>query len=171
MNKAWKGSSAMEKYNQFINGEFATNGPTDTIEVINPTTEEVISRVPKGTRDDARRALNAAAEAQKKWRQTPAIERARYIYKISERLKKKRDDLAKIISEEQGKVFPLAQAEVDITVAFLEYNAEWARRYEGDIIQSDRRGENILIHKLPVGVVAGICPWNFPLALIGRKAL
>jgi lactaldehyde dehydrogenase/glycolaldehyde dehydrogenase len=159
----------MKKYNQFINGEFASNEPADIMEVVNPSTEEVISIVPKGTREDARKALNAATEAQKKWRQTPAIERAGYIYRISEGLKKKRDDLAKIISEEQGKVFPLAQVEVDITVAFLEYNAEWARRYEGDIIQSDRRGENILIHKLPLGVVAGICPWNFPLALIGRK--
>jgi lactaldehyde dehydrogenase/glycolaldehyde dehydrogenase len=159
----------VKEYNQFINGEFVNKVPIDMIDVYSPSTEELVSCVPKGTREDAKEALNAAKEAQKGWREVPAIERAGFIHKISEALKKKRNDLAKIISEEQGKVFALAQVEVDITAAFLEYNAEWARRYEGDIVQSDRRGENILIHKLPLGVVAGICPWNFPLALIGRK--
>src|SRR5581483_8801362 len=77
--------------------------------------------------------------------------------------------LARTISEEQGKVLPLAEVEVDFSAAYLEYMAEFARRYEGEIIQSDRPNENILLCKAPIGVVAGILPWNFPFFLIVRK--
>jgi lactaldehyde dehydrogenase/glycolaldehyde dehydrogenase len=77
--------------------------------------------------------------------------------------------LANTITAEQGKILPLAEIEVDFSADYVDYMAEFARRYEGEIIQSDRPGENIFLFKAPIGVVAGILPWNFPFFLIVRK--
>ncbi|MBG9587595.1 aldehyde dehydrogenase [Cytobacillus firmus] len=154
----------------FINGEFVDSSSNETSQVINPATEEVISRVPKGTIADARRAVDAAARAQKEWAKIPAIERATYLRAISKGIRENAGQLARVISEEMGKTLTLAEIEVNFTADYIDYTAEWARRYEGEIIQSDRPNENILLFKQPVGVVAGILPWNFPFFLIARKA-
>jgi lactaldehyde dehydrogenase/glycolaldehyde dehydrogenase len=84
-------------------------------------------------------------------------------------LRAKKEYLARIIVEEQGKILPLARVEVDFSADYLDYMAGMARSYEGEIIQSDRVGENILLYKAPIGVIAGILPWNFPFFLIVRK--
>jgi lactaldehyde dehydrogenase/glycolaldehyde dehydrogenase len=80
-----------------------------------------------------------------------------------------RDYLAEIICKEQGKLFRVAQFEVDVVCSFIEYACDWARIFEGDIIQSDNENEHIWIHKIPRGVVVAITAWNYPLALAGRK--
>ena len=80
-----------------------------------------------------------------------------------------KDMLARTIVEEQGKILPLAEVEVSFTADYMDYMAEFARRYEGEIIQSDRANENIMLFKMPIGVIAGILPWNFPFFLIARK--
>lgn len=159
----------MGQYQLYINGEFVDSKSSEKISVINPATEEVISQVPDGNADDAQAALEVAQAAQKAWAAKPAIERAGYLKKIAEEIRKNVGHLAKTISEEQGKVLSLAETEVNFAADYFDYNAEWARRYEGDIVQSDRRNENILIYKLPIGVVVGICAWNFPFFLIVRK--
>jgi len=79
------------------------------------------------------------------------------------------DDIAHTLSEEQGKILSLAKVEVDFTASYFDYMAEFARRYMGEVIQSDRPNENILLFKMPIGVIAGILPWNFPFFLIARK--
>ena len=84
-------------------------------------------------------------------------------------MRAKKAYLARTIVEEQGKILSLAEIEVDFSADYLDYMAEFARRYEGEIIQSDRPGENILLFKAPIGVIAGILPWNFPFFLIVRK--
>ncbi|MBY8910976.1 aldehyde dehydrogenase family protein, partial [Salinicoccus roseus] len=71
--------------------------------------------------------------------------------------------------EEQGKDYELASGEVDLAIDYFEYMSEWARRIEGDIVPSDRSNENILVYKKPIGVVAGIIPWNFPVFILARK--
>ena len=73
------------------------------------------------------------------------------------------------MSKEQAKVIGLAQVEIDVTADYFDYNAGWARRIEGEIIQSDREKEHIYLHKVPIGVAVGICPWNFPFFVMARK--
>jgi lactaldehyde dehydrogenase/glycolaldehyde dehydrogenase len=153
----------------FIDGEFVENSSGGIIPVSNPATEDVISEIPSGGATDVERAVQAAEKAQKTWCQLPAIKRAGYVREIAQGIRKNRDFLARTISEEQGKILPLAEVEVDFTADYMDYMAEFARRYEGEIIQSDRPNENILLFKKPIGVIAGILPWNFPFFLIARK--
>jgi lactaldehyde dehydrogenase/glycolaldehyde dehydrogenase len=150
-----------------IDGEFVPS--EKTLEVLNPSTEQVISEFPNGTAEDVDRSVLAAAKAQKEWATLPAIRRAGHLREIATLIRAKREFLADIITEEQGKIRSLAQVEVDFSADYLDYMAEFARRYEGEIIQSDRPGENILLFKMPIGVIAGILPWNFPFFLIVRK--
>jgi lactaldehyde dehydrogenase/glycolaldehyde dehydrogenase len=153
----------------FINGEFLPASSSDMFPVINPATEEVISEVPHGTAADVEAAVMAATRAQKTWCRLPAIKRANCLREIAQAIRENKTTLARTISEEQGKILPLAEVEVSFTADYIDYMAEFARRYEGEIIQSDRPNENILLFKMPIGVVAGILPWNFPFFLIARK--
>lgn len=143
--------------------------PTSTLDVFNPANGELLSRVPNGSADEVDLAVNAAKAAQKEWAAKPANERAGYLRVIANKIRENADRLATIITQEQGKVPSLARVEVDFTADYMDYMAEWARRIEGEVITSDRPGENILLFRKPVGVVAGILPWNFPFFLIARK--
>ena len=160
----------MKELKMFINGEFIENSSGKWIEVLNPATEEVISRMPDGTAKDAEKAIDAAEKAQDKWAAMPAVERAGYLIKIAAGIRKREKELTDIIVREGGKTQALANVEVMFTADYLEYMAGWARRYEGEIIQSDRTKENIFLFKKPIGVTTGILPWNFPFFLIARKA-
>jgi lactaldehyde dehydrogenase / glycolaldehyde dehydrogenase len=159
--------TAVKQYPMLINGEFVTR--SQTILVLNPTTEEVISEVPAGDEGLVNEAVSSATRAQPAWAKLPAVKRAGYLHEIANAVRKEKEHLARIISEEQGKILPLALIEVDFSADYLDYMAGFARRYEGEIIQSDRPGENILLYKAPLGVIAGILPWNFPFFLIVRK--
>jgi len=159
----------MIRYQLFINGKFVDSSSEKKFNVINPSTEEVISECPEGTVEDTRKAIDVAYESQKKWAKLPAIERAKYLRKIADGIRKNAEMLATTIVEEQGKIRPLARVEVDFTADYIDYMAEWARRLEGEIIPSDRPNENIFLYRMPIGVVAGILPWNFPFFLIARK--
>lgn len=159
----------MKKYQMFINGEFIPNDSRRIVEVINPATEQSISQIPQGTRNDVDLAVAAAEQAQKSWSKLPAIERANFLREISAKLRDNLSHLAAVIAEEQGKTLPLATVEVNFTADYIDYIADFARKYEGEIIQSDRPNENIFLYKMPIGVVAGILPWNFPFFLIARK--
>lgn len=151
----------------YIDGEFVAGGQTTP--VINPATGNVIAEVQSGTAVDADAAVLAAERAQREWRKLPAIARAGCLREIAQAIRENRDSLARVIAEEQGKVLSLARVEVDFSADYVDYMAEFARRYEGEIIQSDRPGENIWLYKMPIGVVAGVLPWNFPFFLIVRK--
>ena len=159
--------AGVRHYEMLIEGEFVSS--SKTLQVVNPSTEQVIAEFPNGTVEDADRAVRAAERAQKPWAALPAIQRAGHLREIAGLIRAHREDLANVITEEQGKILSLAQVEVDFSADYLEYMAEFARRYEGEIIQSDRPGENILLYKAPIGVIAGILPWNFPFFLIVRK--
>lgn len=159
--------ATLKRYEMLIDGEFVAS--TKMLQVVNPATEEVISEVPNGTVEDVNSAVLAAEKAQKTWAALPAIRRAGYLREIATLIRGNRESLAHVITEEQGKILSLAQVEVDFSADYLDYMAEFARRYEGEIIQSDRPGENILLFRMPIGVIAGILPWNFPFFLIVRK--
>ena len=159
----------MKEFNQFINGKFVKSTSTETTKVLNPCTEEVLSIIPKGSVEDANNALDAAKDAQKGWAAKTAIERAGYLHKMADIIRENRVFLAETLAAEQAKVMSLAQVEIDVTADYFDYNAGWARRIEGEIIQSDRKKEHIFLHKAPIGVAVGILPWNFPFFVMARK--
>jgi len=159
----------MKEFNQFINGRFVKSTSTKVKEVLNPCTEEVISTIPLGSVEDANLALEAAKEAQPAWQALPAIQKAAYLHKMADAIRENSVFLAETLAKEQAKVIGLAQVEIDVTADYFDYNAGWARRIEGEIIQSDRENEHIYLHKAPIGVAVGICPWNFPFFVMARK--
>ena len=160
----------MKDLKMYINGKFVESRSGKWIDVLNPSTEEVISRQPEGTIEDVNEALDAARAAQKSWAALPAVQRAAYLNKIAEGIRARREEFIDIIMREQGKTLSWATVEVDVTAVYFDYMATFARHIEGEIIPSDRPGEIIMLNKRPIGVVAGILPWNFPFFLIARKA-
>ena len=160
----------MKDLKMYINGRFCESRSEKWIDVLNPSTEEVISRQPEGTIEDVNEALDAAKAAQKAWAKTPAIERAAYLKKMANGIRARREEFIDIIMREQGKTLNWATVEVDVTAEYFDYMASFARHIEGESIPSDRRGETIFLTKKPIGGVAGILPWNFPFFLIARKA-
>ena len=159
----------MTEYQNFINGDFVRSTGSERIPVINPATGKTISSVPESSTDDLGQALESARESQPAWAKQPAVARAQHLHRIAALLREEKDPIARIITAEQGKVLSLAEVEVDFTADYIDYMAEWARRIEGEILQSDRPNENIFLFKQPLGVIGGILPWNFPLFLIARK--
>lgn len=157
------------QHRNYINGKFVDMPKVDMIPVLNPATEEVISEIPDSPAAIVDDAVAAAKTAQKSWKKLPAIQRAGYLRQISAKIRENIPALARALTEEQGKVQTLSEIEIAFTADYIDYMAEWARRIEGEIITSDRPGENIFLFRQPVGVVAGILPWNFPFFLIARK--
>ncbi|MBQ6038730.1 MAG: aldehyde dehydrogenase [Bacteroidaceae bacterium] len=160
----------MKDLQMYINGRFCESRSGKWIEVLNPSTEEVVSRQPDGTLEDVQEAINAAEAAQPAWAAIPAAERAVYLHKMADGIRANFDKFQEILVREQGKTQALAGVEVGVTATYFDYMAEFARRIEGEIIQSDNRGETMMLFKEPIGVAAGILPWNFPFFLIARKA-
>lgn len=161
-------SDKAASYLNYIDGRFVDDG-SSYINVLNPATNDVLGRVPDSSAAIVDQAVEAARKAQPAWEALPAIQRANYLRKISAKVREHRVELADVILKEQGKVRGLAQVEVDFTADYIDYMAEWARRLEGEILTSDRPNETMLLFRKPLGVVAGILPWNFPFFLIARK--
>ncbi|PCJ61698.1 MAG: aldehyde dehydrogenase [Rhodospirillaceae bacterium] len=157
------------QHRNYINGKFIDAAGSNMIPVLNPSTEVVISEVPNSSAETVNDAIAAAKTAQKGWKKLPAIERANYMRQISAKIRENIPVLARTLTEEQGKVQTLSEIEIAFAADYIDYMAEWARRIEGEIINSDRPGENIFLFRQPIGVVAGILPWNFPFFLIARK--
>ncbi|MDR3440941.1 aldehyde dehydrogenase [Telmatospirillum sp.] len=159
----------MKAYKQFIDGALREPHSHGVIEVENPFTQKIAATVPNGDAEDGKEALQAAAAAQPAWAARSAVERAGILKTMAATIREHRVELAKILMEEQAKIAPLAQVEIDVTAEYFDYYAGWARIYEGEIVQSDRPTENILLFRKPIGVSVGICPWNFPFFVMARK--
>ena len=159
----------MKEYKQFINGELVAASTGDWFEVENPYTNEMIGLAPLGDANDADAALSAAKAAQKDWAKLAPATRAGYLSQFAQVIRDNRLELAELLMHEQAKVAPLAQVEIDVTATYFDYYAGWARIYGGEVINSDDPQENILLFQKPIGVVAGICPWNFPFFVMARK--
>ncbi len=153
----------------FIDGRFVVPAGADRIPVLNPARGTVIGEIPDTPPAIVGEAVAAAQRAQPAWARLPAIERAGHLRRIAAKLREHTEEIARIITEEQGKLLSLARIEAAFTADFIDYMAEWARRIEGEIITSDRPGENIFLFRQPLGVIGGILPWNFPFFLIARK--
>ncbi|RVJ49649.1 NADP-dependent succinate-semialdehyde dehydrogenase [Sinorhizobium meliloti] len=144
--------------------------PKNAIEVNNPATGEIIGRVPKLGAADTRTAIEAAARVQKEWAARTAKERSAVLRRWFELMIENKDDLGRILTMEQGKPLAEATGEIVYGASFIEWFAEEARRVYGDLVPGHQKDKRILVMKQPIGVVAAITPWNFPNAMITRKA-
>lgn len=153
----------------FIAGEWRQARTGDLHEISDPATGEVFARVPDSGPEDAHDAANAATAAFEGWRLRAPRERSRLLRRWHELVLANAEDLARLISREQGKPLAEARGEVAYGASYIEWFAEEAVRAYGDIIPGPNSGRNMMVIREPVGVVAAITPWNFPLAMIARK--
>jgi lactaldehyde dehydrogenase/glycolaldehyde dehydrogenase len=157
------------KLGHFIDGEWVHPAGARLMPIDDPTSGQVIAQVPAGGRPEADLALDAAGRAAKAWAQMPAVKRASYLLAVVRLLRERVDSFADTIMAEQGKPLTQARGEVLGAALQLEYHAQWAGRIEGDTLSSDNVGEQILILRVPYGVVVALVPWNYPLSLTARK--
>lgn len=162
--------SGLVRGHLFINGQWQSADSGATFDVLNPATGTVLMPVADGGGADAVRAVEAASAAFADWRQQTATERAILLKRWHALVVAAREDLARLMTLEQGKPLAEARAEVDYGSAFIEWFAEEARRVDGEIVPAHLPNRKILVQKYPVGVVAAITPWNFPIAMATRKA-
>ncbi|MEJ5904574.1 NAD-dependent succinate-semialdehyde dehydrogenase [Pseudomonas kermanshahensis] len=153
-----------------IDGQWVPADNGQSIEVRNPATGELVAHVPNGGMRETQRAVAAAERAMKGWRKTLPKERSRILRKLFDLMLENIDDLAKIMTAEQGKPLVESRGEITYAAGFIEWFAEEAKRVYGDIIPHNLEGRQILVQKAPIGVFAAITPWNFPSAMITRKA-
>ncbi|MCP9759719.1 NADP-dependent succinate-semialdehyde dehydrogenase I [Aquitalea sp. S1-19] len=154
----------------YLNGEWLDADNGETIPVSNPATGEIIAQVPKMGRAEAERAVAAAADAFKLWKKKSAKERAVLLRRWFDLMMANQDDLGAILTAEQGKPLAEAKGEIAYGASYIEWYAEEGKRIYGDTIPSTGADKRILVTKEPIGVTAAITPWNFPNAMITRKA-
>lgn len=154
----------------FINGEWLDADSGQTINVTNPATGEVIGTVPKMGTAETRRAIEAADKALPAWRALTAKERSAKLRRWFELMIENQDDLARLMTTEQGKPLAEAKGEIAYAASFIEWFAEEAKRVYGDTIPGHQPDKRLIVIKQPIGVTAAITPWNFPAAMITRKA-
>jgi len=154
----------------YINGEWLDADNGQTIKVTNPATGEVIGTVPKMGTAETRRAIEAADKALPAWRALTAKERSNKLRRWFELMIENQDDLARLMTTEQGKPLAEAKGEIAYAASFIEWFAEEAKRVYGDTIPGHQPDKRLIVIKQPIGVTAAITPWNFPAAMITRKA-
>ena len=154
----------------YIGGEWCDADNAETIDVVNPATGMQLGTVPKMSMQETRRAIEVAHNAWKAWREKTAKERSGILRKWNDLILANCDDLATIMTAEQGKPLQEAKGEILYAASFIEWFAEEAKRTYGDTIPSPTSSSRIVVTKEPIGVCAAITPWNFPAAMITRKA-
>jgi succinate-semialdehyde dehydrogenase / glutarate-semialdehyde dehydrogenase len=157
------------KSQALINGQWRDADTKQTFNVINPATGEIICTVPKMGQQEALNAVTAAEQALALWRKKTAKQRSQILRQWFDLIMQHQDDLAYILTLEQGKPLAEAKGEIAYGAAYIEWFAEEAKRIYGDIIPSNATDQKILVNKQPIGVCAAITPWNFPNAMITRK--
>ena len=153
----------------YVAGEWCDADDGQTASVANPATGVVLGTVPRMGAKETRRAIEAAEVAQKAWRKKTAKERSAVLAKIAVLMHANKDDLALIMTSEQGKPLAESSGEIVYAASFIEWFAEEARRVYGDTIPAPQADRRIVTIKEPVGVCAAITPWNFPAAMMTRK--
>ncbi|MGA4081374.1 NAD-dependent succinate-semialdehyde dehydrogenase [Ralstonia nicotianae] len=160
---------ALWRTQAFLAGAWADADDGSTRDVTDPATGRVIGTVPAMGAAETRRAIEAAQAAQRAWRKVTARERARILRKLADLMLEHQQDLARILTAEQGKPLPEATGEIAYAASFIEWFAEEARRVYGDTIPAPQGDRRIVVNKEPIGVTAAITPWNFPIAMMTRK--
>jgi succinate-semialdehyde dehydrogenase/glutarate-semialdehyde dehydrogenase len=157
------------KTGAYINGQWVASDTGETLDVINPATGEVIAKVASCGTAETRRAIEAAQAAQLEWRQRSIKERAVILRKWFNLMMESQEDLAQILTAEQGKPLAEARGEIAYGASYIEWFAEEGKRVYGDVIPHSTADKRLVCIKQPVGVVACITPWNFPNAMLTRK--
>jgi lactaldehyde dehydrogenase/glycolaldehyde dehydrogenase len=153
----------------FINGQFVEPADSAQIAVYNPATEALVGHVPAATSGQALAAVDAAAAAQKTWGGLTSIERGEHLRALADALDACADSIGAALAAESGKSVADASNEARYAAQITRYHAEWARRIEGEIIPSDTPNENLLLQRQPIGVVAALIPFNYPVYTLLRK--
>lgn len=153
-----------------INGEWVTETPHGTYDLRNPANGELLAKLPRCKEEEVTKAIESADAAFRKWRETTPKQRAEIITRWYELMVDHKEDLARIITLEEGKPLSEARGEMDYASSFVQWFAEEAKRVRGDVIPAPKTTQRIVALKQPVGVCAAITPWNFPAAMITRKA-
>ncbi|HSW62131.1 MAG TPA: aldehyde dehydrogenase family protein, partial [Dissulfurispiraceae bacterium] len=154
----------------YINGKWRDGEDGKTLAVNNPATDELLGTVPKAGARETTVAIQAASNAWSTWRAKTALERADIMQRWYALMLESREDLARILTAEQGKPLAEARGEIGFASSFIRWFAEEGRRAYGDIIPAPWPNKRIIVTREPVGVVGIITPWNFPTAMIARKA-
>ncbi|OQO13627.1 hypothetical protein B0A48_01856 [Cryoendolithus antarcticus] len=153
-----------------INGNWVSaSASPSTFDVVNPATLDVLATLPEMNSTDVKLAVDAAHEAFKTWKKTTARSRARMLRKWSDLMLANQEDLALILTLENGKTLTEAKGEVVYGASFLEWFATQAEMTHGETVPSSNPNQRIVTFKQPIGVAACLCPWNFPIAMITRK--
>jgi succinate-semialdehyde dehydrogenase / glutarate-semialdehyde dehydrogenase len=154
----------------YVNGGWIDSDDGATINVTNPATGERLGTIPKLGSAETRQAIEAAAAAWPLWRDKTAGERSKILRRWQELMLENQEDLARLMTAEQGKPLAEARGEIAYAASFIEWFAEEAKRVYGDVIPPHQGDKRIVVIKQPIGVCAAITPWNFPAAMITRKA-
>jgi alpha-ketoglutaric semialdehyde dehydrogenase len=156
----------MTTYRNYINGEWSESASNKTVENINPAnTDDVIGTVKLSTREEARAAIEAASSKARDWRQTPAPVRGQIIARAGRLLENEKERIARLLTREEGKTISESRGEIQRAINILEFCAGESRRINGETIQSEIPSNFVYTIKQPVGVVACVTPWNFPIAI------
>ena len=158
----------IELKDMIIDGQAVAGTSGDYVEVLNPANGELVGKVPVAAEAEIELAVASAYEAFKEWRETPAVERAMHMRRMVAAVQEHLDEIARILTLEQGKPFGQAKGEVNGFCKVMEFYAEEAVRISGQVLQSDHRDRFVYVLRQPVGVVAAIPPWNDPLHLLSR---
>lgn len=153
----------------YVNGKWQKALSGKTLTVTNPATKETIAKVASGDEADTKEAIDAATKAFPAWRKRTGKERGDLLRKAADLLRDKVDVLSKAITEEMGKPLNESKAEVALAIDYLDWYAEEAKRVYGDTLPASHKDKRLMVIKQPVGVVAAVTPWNFPVAMITRK--
>lgn len=162
-------NSALFRQQCFINGKWVDANSKKTIPVQNPFDGQSLGQIPNCGTEETKRAIQAASNAWDKWRNLSALDRSKILWKWANLIDANKEDLAIIMTLEQGKPITESRGEMDYGNGFIKWFAEEGRRIYGDVIPSNKVGQHLVVIKQPVGVVGAITPWNFPSAMITRK--
>lgn len=155
----------------FINNEFVESKSTDTMDVINPATEEKIDTITFATESEVNSAVEKSKHAQLEWEKVPQPTRADHVKMLIPLLEEHKDEIAKLYVQEQGKTLASAKGEIDKSIHFIDYMTSQSMNNKGEVLQNSRENETILLTKKPIGVTAGIVPWNAPIMVLMRKVI
>lgn len=159
----------MKTYLNFVNNQWLAADSGAHIAVSNPATEQLIGQVSAASSAQALAACEAAAAAQRGWRKLSSIERGQHLQRLADALLARKDAIGQALALESGKSLEDATNEAVYAAEITRYHAEWARRIEGEIIPSDSANENLMLHREPMGVVACLIPFNYPVYTLLRK--
>ena len=158
-----------EKFGQFIDGKWIKASSGETYEVINPANEEILGHASKASPEDVEKALKSAQQGLEVWKKTTPWQRSYILRRIADKMREKQDVLAKWMTLEMGKPLNEAKGEVNGAADIFEWNAEETKRIYGQTVESRFEDTRVHVYYQPVGVVAALVPWNFPLVLSSRK--